>query len=227
TPPPPSRRAARARPHLAARRPSPSPSLCPLEWRIGLRPREVDCRRRLPPRQGLPAPSTAATRYRGTLPGAGEVAIKRLRPGSGQGDREFRAEVEIISRVHHRHLVSLVGYCIHGDQRLLVYEFVPNKTLEFHLHGTGQPTLAWPARWKIALGSAKGLAYLHEDCEFMPTLSVIPRLFIATLDFNFEPKVSDFGLARIQAGSDTHVSTHVMGTFGIQDTSQPFMNLLA
>jgi hypothetical protein len=74
--------------------------------------------------------------YRGTLEGAGEVAIKRLRPGSGQGDREFRAEVEIISRVHHRHLVSLVGYCIHGDQRLLVYEYVPNKTLELHLHGT-------------------------------------------------------------------------------------------
>ena len=75
--------------------------------------------------------------YRGTLEGGGgEVAIKRLRPGSGQGDREFRAEVEIISRVHHRHLVSLVGYCIHGDQRLLVYEYVPNKTLELHLHGT-------------------------------------------------------------------------------------------
>ena len=77
--------------------------------------------------------------YRGTLEGAAageEVAIKRLRPGSGQGDREFRAEVEIISRVHHRHLVSLVGYCIHGDQRLLVYEYVPNKTLELHLHGT-------------------------------------------------------------------------------------------
>jgi hypothetical protein len=77
--------------------------------------------------------------YRGTLEGGaaggGEVAIKRLRPGSGQGDREFRAEVEIISRVHHRHLVSLVGYCIHGDQRLLVYEYVPNKTLELHLHG--------------------------------------------------------------------------------------------
>ena len=74
--------------------------------------------------------------YRGTLEGAGggeEVAIKRLRPGSGQGDREFRAEVEIISRVHHRHLVSLVGYCIHGDQRLLVYEYVPNKSHEPHL----------------------------------------------------------------------------------------------
>ncbi|XP_062230398.1 proline-rich receptor-like protein kinase PERK1, partial [Phragmites australis] len=151
--------------------------------------------------------------YRGALPGAGEVAIKRLLPGSGQGDREFHAEVEIISRVHHRHLVSLVGYCIHADQRLLVYEYVPNKTLELHLHGSGQPTLEWPQRWKIALGSAKGLAYLHEDCD----PKIIHRDIKAAnilLDYNFEPKVSDFGLARIQAGGDTHVSTRVMGTFG-------------
>jgi hypothetical protein len=73
--------------------------------------------------------------YRGTV-GGQEVAIKKLRAGSGQGDREFRAEVEIISRVHHKNLVSLVGYCLYGEQRLLVYEYVPNKTLEFQLHGT-------------------------------------------------------------------------------------------
>ncbi|RCV16935.1 hypothetical protein SETIT_3G178400v2 [Setaria italica] len=151
--------------------------------------------------------------YRGTLEGAGEVAIKRLRPGSGQGDREFRAEVEIISRVHHRHLVSLVGYCIHGDQRLLVYEYVPNKTLELHLHGGNRPALDWQHRWRIALGSAKGLAYLHEDCD----PKIIHRDIKAAnilLDYNFEPKVSDFGLAKIQPADDTHVSTRVMGTFG-------------
>jgi hypothetical protein len=79
--------------------------------------------------------------YRGTVGGGHEVAIKKLRAGSGQGDREFRAEVEIISRVHHKNLVSLVGYCIHGEQRLLVYEYVPNKTLEFHLHGNKKKTL--------------------------------------------------------------------------------------
>jgi serine/threonine protein kinase len=72
--------------------------------------------------------------YRGTV-GGREVAIKKLQAGGGQGDREFRAEVEIISRVHHKNLVSLVGYCLYGEQRLLVYEYVPNKTLEFHLHG--------------------------------------------------------------------------------------------
>ena len=74
--------------------------------------------------------------HRGILPNGKEVAVKQLKAGSGQGEREFQAEVEIISRVHHRHLVSLVGYCITGTQRLLVYEFVPNSTLEFHLHGT-------------------------------------------------------------------------------------------
>jgi len=75
--------------------------------------------------------------YKGVLAGSGkEVAVKQLKAGSGQGEREFQAEVEIISRVHHRHLVTLVGYCIAGSsQRLLVYEFVPNNTLEHHLHG--------------------------------------------------------------------------------------------
>ncbi|KAF3783739.1 Proline-rich receptor-like protein kinase, partial [Nymphaea thermarum] len=73
--------------------------------------------------------------HKGILPNGKKVAIKQLKSGSGQGEREFQAEVEIISRVHHKHLVSLVGYCISGTQRLLVYEFVPNNTLEFHLHG--------------------------------------------------------------------------------------------
>jgi serine/threonine protein kinase len=73
--------------------------------------------------------------HKGVLPNGKEIAVKSLKAGSGQGDREFQAEVEIISRVHHRHLVSLVGYCIAGDKKLLVYELVPNSTLEFHLHG--------------------------------------------------------------------------------------------
>lgn len=73
--------------------------------------------------------------HKGVLPDGREVAVKQLRAGSQQGEREFQAELETISRVHHKHLVSLLGYCISGAQRLLVYEFVSNKTLEFHLHG--------------------------------------------------------------------------------------------
>lgn len=73
--------------------------------------------------------------YKGCLTDGSEIAVKQLKIGGGQGDREFRAEVEIISRIHHRHLVSLVGYCILENKRLLVYDYVPNDTLHFHLHG--------------------------------------------------------------------------------------------
>ncbi|XBI84427.1 hypothetical protein VPH35_092738 [Triticum aestivum] len=109
--------------------------------------------------------------HKGVLPSGRAVAVKQLKSGSGQGEREFQAEVDIIGRVHHRHLVSLVGHCIAGTSRMLVYEFVPNKTLEFHLHGEGSPAMAWATRLRIALGAAKGLAYLHEDCEHLPSLS--------------------------------------------------------
>ncbi|RLN23204.1 proline-rich receptor-like protein kinase PERK1 [Panicum miliaceum] len=151
--------------------------------------------------------------HKGVLPNGTEVAVKQLRDGSGQGEHEFQTEVEIISRVHHKHLVSLVGYCISGVNRLLVYEFVPNNTLEFHLHGRGRPTLDWPTRLKVALGSAKGLAYLHEDCH----PKIIHRDIKASnilLDLRFEAKVADFGLAKFTSDTNTHVSTRVMGTFG-------------
>ncbi|XVF88544.1 hypothetical protein PTKIN_Ptkin19aG0059000 [Pterospermum kingtungense] len=151
--------------------------------------------------------------HKGVLPNGKEVAVKQLKAGSGQGEREFQAEVEIITRVHHKHLVSLVGYCISGTTRMLVYEFVPNNTLEFHLHGKGRPTMDWPTRMKIALGSAKGLAYLHEDCH----PKIIHRDIKASnilLDFKFEAKVADFGLAKFSSDVNTHISTRVMGTFG-------------
>lgn len=153
--------------------------------------------------------------HKGVLPNGKEVAVKSLKSGSGQGEREFQAEVDIISRVHHRHLVSLVGYCIAGGQRMLVYEFVSNKTLEYHLHvaGTDRPIMDWPTRLRIATGSAKGLAYLHEDCH----PRIIHRDIKAAnilLDENFEAMVADFGLAKLSSDNNTHVSTRVMGTFG-------------
>ena len=103
--------------------------------------------------------------YKGWLGDGKCVAVKQLKAGSGQGEREFQAEVDTISRVQHRHLVALVGYCIDGARRLLVYEFVPNQTLEHHLHGKGLPVMGWATRLRIALGAAKGLAYLHEECK--------------------------------------------------------------
>lgn len=103
--------------------------------------------------------------YKATLPNGHDVAIKQLKLNSGQGEREFRTEVETISRVHHRRLVSLVGYCIEGQERLLVYDFVSNNTLDFHLHrrSADDQGLDWNTRLKVAIGAAHGIAYLHED----------------------------------------------------------------
>ncbi|KAG6413379.1 hypothetical protein SASPL_126088 [Salvia splendens] len=141
--------------------------------------------------------------HKGVLPNGKEIAVKSLKSNSGQGDREFHAEVDIISRVHHRHLVSLVGYCTTGAQRLLVYEFVSNGTLEYHLHGAGRPVMDWPTRHRIGLGSAKGFAYLHEDCH----PRIIHRDIKAAnilIDSNFEAKVADFGLAKLSNDNYTH-----------------------
>ncbi|XP_068641263.1 proline-rich receptor-like protein kinase PERK8 [Aristolochia californica] len=151
--------------------------------------------------------------YKGCLPDGREVAVKQLKVGSSQGEREFQAEVEIISRVHHRHLVSLVGYCISDNQRLLVYDFVSNNTLHYHLHGEGRAVLDWETTVKIAAGAARGLAYLHEDCHPRIIHRDIKSSNIL-LDNNFDAQVSDFGLARLALDSFTHVTTRVMGTFG-------------
>ncbi|KAL3596937.1 hypothetical protein D5086_008574 [Populus alba] len=153
--------------------------------------------------------------YKGVLVDGRDVAVKQLKIGGSQGEREFRAEVEIISRVHHRHLVSLVGYCISEHQRLLVYDYLPNDTLYYHLHGEGRPYMNWATRVRVAAGAARGIAYLHEDCHPRIIHRDIKSSNIL-LDENFEARVSDFGLAKIalELDSNTHVSTRVMGTFG-------------
>nr|XP_016480657.1 PREDICTED: proline-rich receptor-like protein kinase PERK9 isoform X1 [Nicotiana tabacum] len=151
--------------------------------------------------------------YKGCLADGRYVAVKQLNIGGSQGEREFRAEVEIISRIHHRHLVSLVGYCISEKNRLLVYDYVPNNTLYFHLHAQGRPVMNWTTRVKIAVGAARGIAYLHEDC----CPRIIHRDIKSSnilLDNNFEARVSDFGLAKLAQDAESHITTRVVGTFG-------------
>ncbi|KAL6564054.1 Receptor-like serine/threonine-protein kinase ale2 [Orobanche hederae] len=153
--------------------------------------------------------------YHGVMQDGTEVAVKLLTRDNQNGDREFIAEIEMLSRLHHRNLVKLVGICIEQRTRCLVYELVPNGSVESHLHGDDRSKgrLDWDARLKIALGAARGLAYLHEDSN----PRVIHRDFKASnvlLEDDFTPKVSDFGLAREATEGSHHISTRVMGTFG-------------
>ncbi|CAM8919344.1 unnamed protein product [Rhodiola kirilowii] len=151
--------------------------------------------------------------YKGFLRDGMVIAVKQLKIGGGQGEREFKAEVETISRIHHRHLVSLVGYCVADSRRLLVYEYVSNNTLYFHLHGEGRPPINWATRVKVAAGAARGIAYLHEDCHPRIIHRDIKSSNILLND-NFDARVSDFGLAKLALDANTHVTTRVMGTFG-------------
>ncbi|KAM0031974.1 putative protein kinase RLK-Pelle-Extensin family [Helianthus debilis subsp. tardiflorus] len=152
--------------------------------------------------------------YSGVLEDDKKVAVKVLKRDDRQGSREFLAEIEMLSRLHHRNLVKLFGICTDDHFRCLVYELVPNGSVESHLHGADKITpLNWCERMKIALGAARGLAYLHEDSS----PRVIHRDFKSSnilLENDFTPKVSDFGLARTALDGHMHISTHVMGTFG-------------
>ncbi|CAA3030028.1 probable serine threonine- kinase PBL23 [Olea europaea subsp. europaea] len=145
-----------------------------------------------------------------------DVAVKQLDRNGFQGNREFLVEVLILSLLHHPNLVNLVGYCSDGDQRILVYEYMANGSLEDHLLNIGRDKkpLDWNTRIKVAAGAAKGLEYLHETAN----PPVIYRDFKASnilLDESFNPRLSDFGLAKLgPTGDKTHVSTRVMGTYG-------------
>ncbi|TMX00449.1 hypothetical protein EJD97_000825 [Solanum chilense] len=146
-------------------------------------------------------------------PGTGlAVAVKILNRYGVQGHREWLAEVHFLQNLHHQNLVKLVGYCMEGHQRLIVYEFMARGSLENHLFRS--VVLPWCTRIRIALGAAQGLAYLHEETQ----KPVIYRDFKASnilLDADYNAKLSDFGLARDgPEGDQTHVSTRVMGTFG-------------
>eukprot|EP01018_Ginkgo_biloba_P011501 Gb_23874 [translate_table: standard] len=162
--------------------------------------------------------------HKGILPDGTEIAIKRLTWGSRQGNKEFLNETNLISRVQHRNLVKLLGCCVEGSERLLVYEYLSNKSLdkilfvnEISVSGKADPKrrslLDWEVRHEIILGTARGLAYLHEESE----IRIIHRDIKASnllLDDKLKPKIADFGLAKFIAEDLSHVSTRVAGTLG-------------
>lgn len=155
--------------------------------------------------------------YKGLLPETGEiVAVKQLDRFGCQGIREFVVEVMTLSMADHPNLVELIGYCAEGDQRLLVYEFMPLGSLEDHLHGPRlkRKGLDWNTRMKIAAGAARGLEYLHDKMK-TPIIYRDLKCSNILLGEGYHPKLSDFGLAKVgPSGDQTHVSTRVMGTYG-------------
>ncbi|XP_057855589.2 cold-responsive protein kinase 1-like [Cryptomeria japonica] len=152
--------------------------------------------------------------FKGTLKSGKVVAVKKLTLGhSARAISEFESEVRLISNVHHRNLVRLVGCCRQGQERLLIYEYMPNTSLDRILFGKNKRLLSWKERFNIILGTARGLAYLHEEFH----VCIIHRDIKSSnilLDNNFQAKIADFGLARLLPNDKTHVSTRFAGTLG-------------
>ncbi|XP_016648188.1 PREDICTED: probable LRR receptor-like serine/threonine-protein kinase At1g56140 [Prunus mume] len=151
--------------------------------------------------------------YKGTLSDGRVVAVKQLSVASHQGKSQFVTEIATISAVQHRNLVKLYGCCIEGTQRILVYEHLDNKSLDQALFGRNDLHLDWPTRFNILLGTARGLAYLHEESR----PRIVHRDVKASnilLDAKLSPKISDFGLAKLYDDEKTHISTRVAGTIG-------------
>ncbi|THU67104.1 hypothetical protein C4D60_Mb05t21130 [Musa balbisiana] len=153
--------------------------------------------------------------YKATLPGGRNVAIKRLSGDYGQMEREFQAEVEALSRAQHSNLVLLQGYCKIGSDRLLIYSYMENGSLDYWLHEKveGGSALDWRKRLRIAQGAARGLVYLHQSCDPHILHRDIKSSNIL-LDEMFEAHLADFGLARLILPYDTHVTTDLVGTLG-------------
>ncbi|KAF9593833.1 hypothetical protein IFM89_025618 [Coptis chinensis] len=153
--------------------------------------------------------------FKGLLPNGQEVAVKKLSNVSKQGVREFTNEVKLLLRVQHRNLVTLLGCCVEGPEKMLVYEYLPNRSLDNFLFVTDKSaSLDWSRRFTIITGIARGLLYLHEEAPER----IIHRDIKASnilLDEQLNPKISDFGLARLFPGDDTHFNTfQITGTRG-------------
>ncbi|KAL0315750.1 UNVERIFIED_CONTAM: Inactive protein kinase SELMODRAFT [Sesamum radiatum] len=152
--------------------------------------------------------------HRGVLPDGQVIAVKQHKLASTQGDREFCSEVQALSCAQHRNVVMLIGYCVEDRRRLLVYEYICNGSLDSHLYGRNKHPLDWAARQKIAVGAARGLRYLHEECRVGCIVHRDMRPNNILLTHDFEPLVGDFGLARLQADGNSGAETRIIGTFG-------------
>ncbi|KAK3445990.1 hypothetical protein EUGRSUZ_A01757 [Eucalyptus grandis] len=151
--------------------------------------------------------------FKGTLPDSSHIAVKKLE-GISQGEKQFRTEVQTIGTIQHVNLVRLRGFCSEGDKRLLAYDFMPNGSLDYHLfHRKDSKSLDWKTRYQIALGTARGLAYLHEKCrDCIIHCDIKPENIL--LDAEFCPKVADFGLAKLVGREFSRVLTTMRGTRG-------------
>ncbi|KAG6641552.1 hypothetical protein CIPAW_09G081600 [Carya illinoinensis] len=153
--------------------------------------------------------------YKGELPNRQEIAVERLSKTSQQGDLEFKDEVKLVATLQHRNLVRLLGFCLEGKERLLIYEFVPNASVEKFIFDPNKSALLnWEMRHKLIEGIARGLLYLHEDSR----LRIIHRDLQASnilLDANMNPKILDFGMARLFVSDQTQGKTsRIVGTYG-------------